>query len=253
MLINQEEYARMHQVETSLWWYKVLHYRVLHAIQAVFLSNKNIRILDAGCGTGGLLSFLKSKGYSNLEGFDYSDFAVAFSESRSHKVQKADITNLGSNYQGVTFDVIVCNDVLYQFENEVVEKTLSSLLRLLSPQGIIISNNQALAIFEGTHDIAVGAKQRFTQAYFKGFSARNNLNLLHITYWSFVLSPLILAIRQFQQLQLKVGLVKIETIQSDVNLPMPLVNKLLFFLANTERKWFKKLPFGSSVFWVLRP
>jgi len=52
MIGKKHEYALMHESETNFWWYKHLHQQVLHSIEHYFLQQKNIDILDAGCGTG---------------------------------------------------------------------------------------------------------------------------------------------------------------------------------------------------------
>ena len=73
MIDNRAEYERMYEVERTLWWYQSLHGRILHHIHKHFgAPTPDLKIMDAACGTGGLLSFLREKGYLNLVGFDYS-------------------------------------------------------------------------------------------------------------------------------------------------------------------------------------
>lgn len=79
MIDNEEEYRRMFEVEQKLWWYGRLHRMVLKNIRQQF-EDRQIRILDAACGTGGLLSYLHAKGYKNCSGFDASAHAVKFSK-----------------------------------------------------------------------------------------------------------------------------------------------------------------------------
>ena len=47
------EYARMDAVEDHMWWYRALHRRLVAA-----LAGRDGCVLDAGCGTGGLLARL---------------------------------------------------------------------------------------------------------------------------------------------------------------------------------------------------
>lgn len=47
------------------------------------LENIHAKILDAGCGTGLVGSYLYQKGYRNLEGFDYSAKMLAQAESKN--------------------------------------------------------------------------------------------------------------------------------------------------------------------------
>ena len=47
-----EEYKMMYDAEEKLWWYSILHEKVLAEIVKKYRDNDNISILDIGCGTG---------------------------------------------------------------------------------------------------------------------------------------------------------------------------------------------------------
>ncbi len=252
MLINYEEYLAMYQAEEKLWWYKVLHEKVLKEIQKKFQENKQIKILDAGCGTGGLMSFLIKNGYSNIQGFDYSQDAVSFCKERNLNVQKIDITNFNSDFEDEIFDVIVNDDVLYQFENSTIKKIFSTFQDKLKPDGILLTNNNAFKIFYGTHDIAVGGKQRFSLSDFENILQENSLKITYHSYWSWVLSPLILAVRLLQQFQLKLKIIDLNKIKSDVSVPSDFINNLFYRIVKFEEKLIKRGFFGSSLFMVLQ-
>ncbi len=252
MLINYEEYRMMYEAEEKLWWYRILHEKVLKEIQKRFHENKQIKILDAGCGTGGLMSFLIKHGYHNTQGFDYSPDAVSFCKERNLNVQQTDITNFDNVFVMETFDVIVNDDVVYQFDNLTITKIFHTFQLILKLDGIIITNNNAFNIFYGTHDIAVGGKQRFKLSDFKDIFLNLNLKIIYHTYWSLLLSPLILLVRLFQQLQLKLNLIDVNKIKSDVSVPSGFINTLFYRVVKFEERFFKKGFFGSSLFLVLR-
>jgi 2-polyprenyl-3-methyl-5-hydroxy-6-metoxy-1,4-benzoquinol methylase len=253
MLINSKEYRAMFEVEDKLWWYKTLHEKVITEINSFAKGNKEVLILDAGCGTGGLLLKLQSAGYKNIQGFDFNDNAVEFSKSRGLNVQKLDITNLQGVFEKQSFDVIVSNDVLYQFEDLVIEETISSIIDILKPNGVFISNNNAFEIFRGTHDIAVGSKKRFVLKDFKAYLSKiKNASILKHYYWSLFLSPLILVVRLVQKLKLKLNLVDLKNIKSDVEMPSEFMNNLFYNICKIESKILKSSPFGSSLFLVIK-
>lgn len=253
MLINSEEYSAMFEVEENLWWYKILHEQVIFEINSFSKGNKQIKILDAGCGTGGLLLKLQYAGYQNIQGFDFNDDAIQFSKSRGLNVQKLDITNLQGVFEKESFDVIVSDDVLYQFEDKDIEKTISSIVDILKQNGVFITNNNAFEIFRGTHDIAVGSKKRFVLKDFKAYlSKTKDVSILKHHYWSLFLSPLILVIRLLQKLQLKLNLVDLKNIKSDVEMPSEFMNNLFYNICKFELKILKKSPFGSSLFLVIK-
>ncbi|MCP9770913.1 class I SAM-dependent methyltransferase [Lacihabitans sp. LS3-19] len=253
MLLNSEEYAAMFNVEENLWWYKILHERVLIEVNAFAKNDKSIKILDAGCGTGGLMLKLKNQGFESVCGFDFNDDAVEFSNSRNLDVTKKDITDLNGAYPIASFDIIISDDVLYQFDDITIQETISGIGKFLKPGGIFITNNQAFPIFSGTHDIAVGAKKRFVLSDFQGYLKESpDLKIAKSTYWSLMLSPLILAVRLIQKIKLKMGLVNMDNIKSDVAMPSNFINQIFFSICNLERKILPKSPFGSSLFLVIK-
>lgn len=252
MLINYEEYNVMYEAEEKLWWYKILHEKVLKEVQNKFGENMQIKILDAGCGTGGLMSFLINNGYKNIQGFDYSEDAVSFCKERNLSVQQIDITNFDDVFENEIFDVIINNDVVYQFENLMIKKIFSTFQNKLNSDGILITNNNAFKIFYGTHDIAVGGKQRFSLSDFEDILKEVSLKIVYYSYWTWVLSPLILSVRLLQQLQLKLNLIDLKKIKSDVDVPSDFINNFLYRIVKIEEMLLKKGFFGSSLFMVLK-
>lgn len=252
MLINYDEYRMMYEAEEKLWWYRILHEKVLKEIQNRFHGNKQIKILDAGCGTGGLMSFLIKHGYENIQGFDYSEDAVSFCKERNLDVQQTDITNFEDKFATNSFDVIVNDDVVYQFDNSTITNIFHTFQSILKVDGIIITNNNAFNVFYGTHDIAVGGNQRFKLSDFEKFLKNLPLKIIYHTYWSVLLSPLILGVRLVQQIQLKLNLIDLKSIKSDVTVPADFVNNFFYQVVKLEEKLFKKGFFGSSLFLVLR-
>lgn len=245
---SQEEFRMMYQAEEKLWWYRILHEKVLAEIQSKFGNNLAIPILDIGCGTGGLLTFLRKNNYSNIQGIDYSDYSIYFSKTRNLNVKKMSIDDLGSQFQSQQFDVIICNDVFYCLGKPQIIKALQDISSLLNTNGIFISNNNAFDVFYGTHDIAVGGKWRFTLHDFQEFTSKSSLKIQYYSYWTWVLSPLVLAIRMAQQIQLKLGLIDTQKLVSDVNIPAHWLNKTFYRIVKFEEKLLKRGFFGSSLF-----
>lgn len=245
---NEAEFKAMYEAEEELWWYRILHEKVLSEIQQKFGNKKEIFILDLGCGTGGLLHFLRKNNYQNLQGIDYSDASIHFSKTRKLNVQKANIDNILTLFEGQQFDVIICNDVLYCLDKIQIANALQNISSLLTVEGIFLSNNNAFNIFYGTHDIAVGGKWRFTLKNFHEFLQNTPLQIQHHSYWTWVLSPLVLTIRIFQQIQLKLGMIDSSKLVSDVSVPPIWLNESFYKMVKIEEKILRKGFFGSSLF-----
>src|SRR5690242_12805324 len=56
MDMEPAEYALMDAAENHMWWYRALHRRLLEALAGMHGS-----VLDAGCGTGGLLARIRTE------------------------------------------------------------------------------------------------------------------------------------------------------------------------------------------------
>ena len=253
MINNRIEYQKMYDVERKLWWYKILHNKVLTQIKQHFGGiDPDLKVLDAACGTGGLLSFLKEQGFRNLSGFDYSSHAVDFSLERNLDVGPGDLKRVEDFRPTEMYDVICCNDALYFLTNDEIVRALSVFKKRLKRNGIIIINIHAFEAFSGTHDLAVGSARRFVLGDFIDYSKRADLKIGYRTYWPFLLSMPIWVVRQFQKYQIKKGLVNVSELDSDVEYPGDLVNRLLHFTMKAEESLLSRGPFGSSLFMVLK-
>ncbi|MEZ0484120.1 class I SAM-dependent DNA methyltransferase [Fibrella aquatica] len=252
MIDKPDEQRRMFAVEEQLWWYRHLHNQVIEAIQGRFGNRKDLAIFDAGCGTGGMLYRLRQQGYTHLRGVDGSIEGVACCRERGLLVDHLDLNNLASYIPEEPtdhlFDVVICNDVFCYFHDPALRILLSELRRRLKPNGILITNNNAFSVFWGQHDLAVGSQRRFVRADFDRLAPEAGLRITYATYWSLALSPLILAVRQWQALQLRMGWRSADTPGSDVYLPHPFINRAFYALVTAERKLLSSAPFGSSLF-----
>jgi 2-polyprenyl-3-methyl-5-hydroxy-6-metoxy-1,4-benzoquinol methylase len=245
---SEEEFKMMYEAEEKLWWYRILHEKILTEIESKFPLNKDISILDMGCGTGGLLAFLRQNKYTNLQGIDYSEHSIQYSKLRNLKVQKLNIEDINTAFKNQKFDVLICNDVFYCLDKIQIINALHNIGLLVKPNGIFLSNNNAFNIFYGTHDIAVGGKWRFTLRDFQEFTAKTSLKIQYHSYWTWVLSPLVLVIRISQQIQIKLGLINNSKLLSDVKVPTNFLNEIFYRIVKVEEKILKKGFFGSSLF-----
>ena len=250
MLDRELEYKKMAKVESKLWWYNILHRLVTDKVKKTFKENKEIKILDAGCGTGGLLQSLQDVGYNDLYGFDFSEHAVKVCLERSLNVKEMNILDISSYATDGPFDVIICNDVLYFLSAEEQNKVMGDVSRLLKPGGIFISNVPALEAFKGTHDISVGIGKRFDRKMLKEMIKGTSLISQQMMFWPFFLSPLIFLVRFIQRVKMKKG--EVQNIESDIDIPSPIVNKILLYITKVENFFLSSKPFGSSLFWVLK-
>jgi SAM-dependent methyltransferase len=247
MIGKQYEYDAMAQCEKELWWYKSLHEITLKKIESSVA--KDAKILDAGCGTGGMLRYLHSEGYSNIKGFDLSPDAIDHAKKNSSlNVQLLNILNCNSAYPKNSFDIIISHDILCLLTGNEDKHAFNNLISLLKPGGLLLMNLPAGQSFKGTHDKAVGITKRYSKNEINNLCG-SSVEIRELIHWPFLLSPLIFSVRSFQRLKLLFK--KDKQYLSDVKLPPPFLNKLFYKIASFEQDKLQLKPWGSSIFAVL--
>ena len=128
--MESSEYASMFRHEDSHWWYRALDDFLEKAINIAGVRN-GARVLDAGCGTGRVLSNL-AKRFSCI-GVDYSELAVDFCRQRGlNELHQGSVMALPID--DATVDAVVSMDVLYHKAVDDVA-ALREFGRVLKPAG----------------------------------------------------------------------------------------------------------------------
>lgn len=248
MLNDFIEYDKMNDTESKLWWYRILHDQVITILKKKF-DSKNISILDAACGTGGLMEVLTEAGFNHISGFDVSDYAASLARKKTGKeINVLNLKEADLVYDLHSFDVIICNDALYFIGEDQLPLVLKQLWSLLKKDGVFMINLPAFQCFKGMHDVSVGIQKRWTYRRFRCIAKDVffDASLIKHFYWPFLLAPLILAARVLQRLQLKRK--PDRKVVSDVQLPPSVINNIFYNITKCESclpfsRWF-----GSSIF-----
>jgi ubiquinone/menaquinone biosynthesis C-methylase UbiE len=242
------EYNTMRSVEDSYWWYIGLRTRVVESVKSVFDIKNSLRIFDAGCGTGGMMSFLRSHIPSaDIVGMDFSSQAVRTTQERNTgQVVNASVERVP--FHSEIFDVIISLDVL---ETKGVDdhRALLEFNRVLKSGGVLILNLTAFECLKGQHDAAVHVGKRYTQKKLRLLLHNAGFLIVNMTYWNAMFFPLLFIWRPLSRL-----FANTSQPVSDLR-PLPsLINKTLTWLALKELKLsrHRALPFGSSIFAIAK-
>lgn len=241
--MDRVEYEKMRGLEDRYLWYQGLHTLTRNAVRdhaAGFTT-----LLDAGCGTGGLLRRMR-EAYprARLAGFDLSEHAVGLSRGNgAFPVIRSSLIHVGLRSE--SFDVVTCQDVLY-FEGIDDRAALTELNRLLRKGGVLVLNLPAFEFLRSSHDRFVKTRRRFTRKEVVELLRATGFEIIRATYWNATLFPLVALLRILRRR----GGVE----ESDLRpIPDPW-NRVLSGIVRAEAAWIRRgsLPVGSSVFCVAR-
>lgn len=217
--MEKREYQVMFEIEDDYWWYVGLRDLVASLLQKYGPAGKGIRILDAGCGTGGFLCRCPA---GSTFGFDVSAEALSFCSRRKIAgLARASAAHIP--YASGSFDAVVSCDMLYYLWEQGDRRGLGEFHRVLKPGGIVVLNLPALDFLKSEHDRAVHVSHRYARKEIVSKLAAAGFTVLKASYRNSLLLPLMVLLR----LKDKLFLPKAEEAHSDLKpLPRPL-NALL--------------------------
>ncbi|TNF33248.1 MAG: class I SAM-dependent methyltransferase [Gammaproteobacteria bacterium] len=236
----------MDELEGQFWWYRALHRASSDWLKRLSLPNEST-VLDAGCGTGGLLAKLAAQ-YPHLafSGLEYDTHASRVAARKSGlAIQQGRIEAMP--YPANHFDAIISNDVLCQ---QAVDQSvaLQSCLTHLKPGGHLLLNLPAYEWLRSSHDRHVHVGRRYTAKALRQALLQAGFQVRLCSYRNGILLP-IMALHR-----LTTGSNK-ET--SDVEPVNRYLDNLLYTVTQIEQGLNNHglyLPFGGSVTaWATKP
>jgi len=116
---------------------KYIHNKRLDEVMKFIPRDKNLRVLDAGCGEGQLLKKIADdRKVVQLYGTDVTKIALENAKKRipHAKLTLSDLTSL--KYQDDFFDIIICTEVIEHITQ--YKKVLDEFKRVLKKKGLLI-------------------------------------------------------------------------------------------------------------------
>ncbi|MBN1626075.1 MAG: class I SAM-dependent methyltransferase [Deltaproteobacteria bacterium] len=239
--MDPDEYKLMYEVEESHWWYHGMAEVTRSIIEKYYPTNGNIRILDAGCGTGAGMAFLSR--YGNVYGFDISPLAIQYCMKRSHR-NLAIGSVMEVPFSDTTFELITSLDVLY-FTDVSDEAVLKEFVRVLLPGGRVIIRVPAFNWLRGIHDEKVSTGHRYTLRELKTKLSNAGFHPLLMSYANAMLLPFVVFKRFLERP------FRFQT-ASDTAIQLGFIGKLFRYFLTTESRLITRhsLPLGVSIFGV---
>ena len=152
--------------------YDLIRFPETVGLIAAAIPDRNVRILEIGCATGGLLEALQTGGYKRIVGLDPSPVCTRLTRERcGAETITGSLSDLRA--KDGPFDVIILGSVLEHLRD--TEETMRTLKSLLAPAGYLyLEVPDASRFSEHTH----APFQEFSLEHINYFSPRSLDNLL---------------------------------------------------------------------------
>ncbi|MCI0696926.1 class I SAM-dependent methyltransferase [candidate division KSB1 bacterium] len=241
------EYEAMFNAEQRHWWYNNLRDEVIEWVEKAQTANlcaKEIKLLDLGCGTGGMLQRLQQR-FENIKAFgmDYYSPALDFARQKTrYPLVQGDAK--GIPFCNDTFNIVLCLDVLYTKEAYPgFQNALEAVYDLLTENGAFILQLPAFKCLWSQHDLNVHGVHRFTANEIRESLRKAGFSRIKVYYRYNLLFGIAWFARRF--------VVKNKQ-ESHLVVPQVFINSLPYKYFGLE-SWVNKrlfIPFGVSVFAV---
>lgn len=251
--MQTEDYSYMFELEERFWWFVGMR-EIAATLLDEFQTEKNISVLDAGCGTGANLNWLER--YTNVEniyGIDLIDTALTFCKERNLKnLAQASATDLP--FADESFDMITSFDVLVQIPGEGAdEKAIAEMYRVLKKGGVAFVRVAAYKWMRSGHDEAMNTQRRYTLNEIKARLEKFDFKILRTTYANTFAFPLAVTRRLLLK---RIGLSDKGSDVKPLSPRLQWLNSLLTRGLLLESRLLKtrkrKLPFGLSAICIIR-
>lgn len=239
--MRPEMYEFLNRVEEHHWWFQVRRDIVLSLLTSFAPSDRPMRVLDIGCGTGMLVNALRQ--FGEVFGIDPDEQAIAYSRKKIKdptRVQKGHLPDGLPRDQ--RFEIVTLLDVLEHVEDDV--GSLRAIKQVLLSPGILFITVPAFPFLWSGHDEINQHKRRYTMNELTRKLQCTGFKILKCSYFNTILFPVAFAFKAYSRMRW--GNAPRAHIES---LPSSLMNSSLRSFFSVERFLlpYVNFPFGASL------
>src|SRR5919206_70150 len=133
--MEREQYAIMARREERHWWYAGMRRVALAVLEQALDGRTGLRILDAGCGTGGTTAELRR--FGTVTGIDLAWEALEPARGRGlSRLARASIERLP--FADGAFELVTSFEVVYHLGVGSDRSALAEMRRVLQPGGLLL-------------------------------------------------------------------------------------------------------------------
>jgi len=186
--MDEKEYLHMYQEEEHHWWYVGMRAIVLSLLPPDSLPAHPV-VLDAGCGTGYNMGWLRRHYGAVVTGIDYFQQALGFCRCRGeYALVRADAAAIP--FSRNSFDLVVSFDVLTHLKDAAARAAaLGEFLRVLRPGGRLLLRVAAYEYLRSSHDAANMTRHRYGRRELHDAVVSAGFRTLRVTGANTILFP----------------------------------------------------------------
>jgi SAM-dependent methyltransferase len=245
--MEREQYAIMARREERHWWYVGMRRVALAVLDRMLDGQRNLRILDAGCGTGG--TTLELSRYGQVVGVDLAWEALEPAGARGlSRLARASIERLP--FHAASFDAVTSFEVVYHLGVSSDTRALEEIRRVLKPDGLLLLRVPAHDWLRGEHDRLVHTRHRYSRGEVRRKLEGTGFNIQQLSWANTLLFPPAVAKRLLERLSAASA-----DGEPDLWQPPRVINALFESAVAVEALATARglpLPFGLSVLAVAR-
>ena len=247
--MQAQDYAYLYELEESFWWFAGMREISQSLLDQLLPKGIVRRALDAGCGTGGMLSWLsRYTGGDNVVGIDLSTTALKFCQARVQKdLAQGSIAQLP--FADSSFDLVASFDVFQHVLGKDDLRAIAEIYRVLRPGGIAFVRVSAYEWLRSAHDEALAVQRRYTLQELSEEMRRAGFSTRRATYANTLLLPVAAAKRLVFS---RAGSANAESEVKPWPKRLQWLNGLLSLPLKLEAQVLRKmdLPFGVSAIYI---
>ena len=245
--MEREQYAIMARQEERHWWYTGMRRVALAVLDDVLDDRRGLRVLDAGCGTGGTTRELNR--FGDVYGIDLAWEGLEPSRARGlRRLSRATIERLP--FRSASFDVATSFEVVYHLGVANDIRAFQEIRRVLKPGGVFLLRVPAHDWLRGEHDRLVHTRHRYAPDEVRGKLEAAGFGVERLTWANTVLFLPAVAKRLLERVQGQA-----DDAEPDLWQPPRPVNSVLEGAIAVEALAIPRgvpLPFGLSILAVAR-
>jgi SAM-dependent methyltransferase len=241
--MERTEFALHADVEDDHWWFAARREIILAVLAKYLPPGGGQLVAEIGCGTGGNLKFLQE--HYRVMGVDIAPEAVSLARARTDcPILQGDFRLcLAGRWQEI--DALLLADVIEHVDDDAA--FLRDCVLSLRPGALALVTVPAHRFLWSNHDVVLGHRRRYSRHSFRVLWRDLPVEELFFTSFNSLLFPLIALYRLCSSPQTPAA-------SSDLRMPAPWVNRMLYTLFSCEKEVVKHvpLPWGVSMLALLR-